>query len=154
VTLETSRVGRVLVVIGGGALLIAMGVDTLAVAGRHLGISLLGSIEIVQAAVLVSGATAILVATLAGNHARVRLVAERASPALRNVMDRAGLLCSALFFLALASGSCWLAMDLWNGQEESELLHLAYRPLRVFTVLAMAAVFVVFVARGISGKSR
>jgi TRAP-type C4-dicarboxylate transport system permease small subunit len=146
--------GRVLVVIGGGALLIAMGVDTLAVAGRHLGISLLGSIEIVQAAVLVSGAIAMLVATLAGNHARVRLVVERVSPLLRNLMDRAGLLCSALFFLALVAGSSWIAMDLWHGQEESELLHLAYRPLRVFTVLAMATVFVVFVARSLSGRSR
>jgi TRAP-type C4-dicarboxylate transport system permease small subunit len=146
--------GRALVAIGGGALLVAMGVDTLAVAGRHLGFSLLGSIEIVQAAVLASGAIAMLVATLAGNHARVRLVIDRASPALHSVMERVGLLCSALFFLALLSGSAWIAMDLWNGQEESELLHLAYRPLRVFTVLAMAAVFVVFVARAISGKSR
>lgn len=146
--------GRVLVAIGGGALLVAMCVDTLAVAGRHLGISLLGSIEIVQAAVLVSGATAILVATLAGNHARVRLVVDRASPFLRSAMERAGLICSALFFLALVAGSVWIAMDLWNGDEESELLHLAYRPLRLFTVLAMAAVLAVFVARAISGKSR
>jgi TRAP-type C4-dicarboxylate transport system permease small subunit len=84
----------------------------------------------------------------------VRLVIDRASPALHSVMERVGLLWSALFFLALVSGSAWIAMDLWHGQEESELLHLAYRPLRVFTVLAMAAVFVVFVARAISGKSR
>ncbi|MBN2320552.1 MAG: hypothetical protein JXR49_15850, partial [Acidobacteria bacterium] len=38
--------------LGGIALLFAMAVDTLAVAGRHIGMPLPGSIELVQAAIL------------------------------------------------------------------------------------------------------
>ncbi len=78
-----SRTHAVLVIVGGGALLAAMAIDGLAVIGRHVGWPLLGSIEAVQAAVLVSGCVALLVATRARRHAR-RICsstgARRASP--------------------------------------------------------------------------
>ena len=84
---------------------------------------------------LVAGAVAMLVATLAGIHARVRLLVDRAPPRLRSVLEHAcARLLPPLFFLALAVGSLWIAHDLWAGEEESELLHLPYRPLRLFTV--------------------
>ena len=140
--------------IGGTALLVAMAVDALAVIGRHTGIPFLGSIEIVQAAVLLSGATAMLIATLAGVHARVHLLVDRAPPRLRRTLARAGLALGALFFLALTIASVWIARDLWAGHEESELLHLPYRPLRLFTVLAAAAVAMTFALQALRGRSR
>jgi TRAP-type C4-dicarboxylate transport system permease small subunit len=145
---------RVLVAIGGAALLVAMGVDALAVVGRHAGLPLLGSIEIVQAAVLVSGATALLVATLAGAHARVHLLLNRAAPGARATLERIGAACGAALFLALLAASLWIAVDLWSGQEESELLRLPYRPLRLFTIAAAAAIAVTFLAEALRGRRR
>jgi TRAP-type transport system small permease protein len=143
---------RVLVAIGGIALLIAMGVDALALAGRNLGVPFLGSIEIVQAAVLVSGAVAMLVATFAGIHARVRLLVARTSPRVRSTLETLALAASAVFFMALAAGSLWITHDLWTGGEESELLHLPYRPLRLFMVLLMVAVAIAFAVRAFSRR--
>ena len=143
---------RVLVAIGGSALLIAMGVDALALAGRNLGVPFLGSIEIVQAAVLVSGAVAMLVATFAGIHARVRLLVARTSPRMRSTLEKLALAASAVFFMALAAGSLWITHDMWTGGEESELLHLPYRPLRLFMVLLMVAVAIAFAVRAFSRR--
>ena len=44
---------RWIIWVGGAAMLVATGTDTLAVLGRNFGLPLIGSIEIVQAAVLV-----------------------------------------------------------------------------------------------------
>ena len=46
---------------------------------------------------------------------------------------------SVLFFAGLLTGSAWLLLDLWNGHEESELLRVPYRPLRIAVVLMLAA---------------
>ena len=128
---------RLLVLLGGAALLVAVGVDTSAMAGRHLRLPLLGSIEIVQFAVLIAGASALLIATLAGVHARVHLLLDRAPPRLRVAMHRLNAVSASLLVVALIIGSGWLLTDLWYGQEESELLKLPYRPLRVITLLAL-----------------
>jgi TRAP-type transport system small permease protein len=149
---DSSILYRALVAIGGGALLIAMGADALALMGRNLGVPLLGSIEIVQAAVLISSAIAMLIATVAGMHARVHLLVARASPPQRRILETLALIASAVFFLALAAGSLWIAHDMWSGGEESELLHLPYRPLRLFTVLAMLAVAIAFAVRALSRR--
>ena len=143
-----SLLRRVLVVVGGGALLLAMAVDALAVVGRHTGIPLLGSIEIVQAAVLVSGGMALLMATLAGVHARVHLLVDRAPPLLRDVLARLGLACGAVLYLGL------LVADLWSGFEESELLRLPYRPLRVFTAAAAFALLLAFLVQALGRRPR
>ena len=145
------RLLRGLVVTGGAALLVAMFVDALAVLGRHVGVPLLGSIELVQAAVLVSGSIALLVAPLAGVHARVHLLVNRLSPAVAEALRRIGLVLGALLFLALLAATLWIARDLWQGQEESELLGLPYRPLRVFAALATASVAVSFLVQGLRG---
>jgi len=132
-----SALHRFLVLVGGAALLVAVGVDTSAMAGRHLRLPLLGSIEIVQFAVLIAGASALLIATLAGVHARVHLLLDRAPPRLRAAMHRLNAVSASLLVVALIIGSVWLLTDLWYGQEESELLKLPYRPLRVITLLAL-----------------
>ena len=139
--------------LGGFALLLAMAVDALAVIGRHIGVPLLGSIELVQAAVLVSGSIALLVATLADAHARVHLLADRLPATWQNVLLRTGHLLACLLFLALMASSMWIATDLWQGNEQSELLRIPYRPLRIVAIVATAAVALTFLrqlaARGV-----
>jgi TRAP-type C4-dicarboxylate transport system permease small subunit len=147
----TNRLSRSLVVIGGIALLAAMAVDTLAVIGRHAGMPVLGSIELVQAMVLVAGAVAMLLATLADHHALVRLLSDRAGPCGRALMHRLSALFSALFFLALLAGSVLIAADLWAGFEHSELLRVPYRPLRVTTIIVVLVMALVYLRRCISG---
>lgn len=125
---------RVCIVLGGGALLAAAAVDFVAIIGRHSGIPLLGSIELVQVLVGVAGIAALIVAMLHGNHARVRLLSDRVNARTASVMRQLNALCSAAFFLALSIGSIWLAYDLWAGQEASELWQLPYKPLRLIVV--------------------
>jgi TRAP-type C4-dicarboxylate transport system permease small subunit len=136
----------VLVVVGGGALLGAMAIDGFAVVGRHVGLPLLGSIEAVQAAVLVAGCVALLVATQAGRHARVHLLVDRLPAQAATLLRRAGFLLGALLFAALAVASAWIAIELWPGHEESEWLHIRYAPLRAMTVLFCAWVAGAFLA--------
>jgi len=130
-----SRVHTALVILGGAALLAAMSIDGLAVIGRHIGLPLLGSIEAVQAAVLVAGCVALLVATRAKRHARVHLLVDRCPPRVAAALQRAGFLLGAALFVALAFASAWIASELWNGYEESEWLHIPYAPLRWLAVL-------------------
>lgn len=131
---------RWLVLVGGGALLLAMATDGIAVIGRHIGHPLLGSIEIIQAAVLVAGCASLVVATLAGVHARVHLLVDRLPTPGRDLLARAGMLAGALLFASLAVASAWIAADLWAGHEESEWLHVPYRPLRIIAVAAALTV--------------
>jgi TRAP-type transport system small permease protein len=131
--------GRVLLVwIAGGALLVAMLVDTLAMLGRQVRWPLLGAIEIVQAAVLIGACGALLVAARERAHARVHLLLERVGLRTHALLTRLHDIAAAVFYIALLAGSAWIALDLWQGQEESELLRLPYRPLRIITVLTLA----------------
>jgi len=47
----------------------------------------------------------------------------------------------------LATGSIWIAHDLRGGHEESELLHIPYAPLRVISIVSVAAVALIYAAR-------
>ncbi|HMA10978.1 MAG TPA: TRAP transporter small permease subunit [Steroidobacteraceae bacterium] len=133
------RLRDALVWVAGGALLLAMVVDTTAMLGRQLHWPLLGAIEIVQAAVLFGSAGALLLASLEHSHARVHLLLDRLSPLWQGVLSRAHALAALLFHAGLLAGSAWLAIDLWNGREESELLRIPYRPLRIAVVLVLLA---------------
>jgi TRAP-type C4-dicarboxylate transport system permease small subunit len=127
----------VLIWLAGGALLVAMLVDTLAMIGRQIELPLIGSIELVQAAVLIAGSGALIVATLDATHARVNLLLDRLHERARRWFERVHALSAALLFTALLAGSVWIGFDLWNGHEESELLRIPYRPLRVAIVVAL-----------------
>lgn len=131
------RLQLLLVWVAGGALLLATATDTLAMLGRQLHLPLLGAIEIVQAAVLIASAGALLVVALEGAHARVHLLLNRLPESPRALVERLHSVFAVLFYLALLTGSAWLTMDLWNGHEESELLRLPYRPLRVVVVVTL-----------------
>jgi TRAP-type transport system small permease protein len=133
--------------IGAAGLLIAIAADALAVLGRHIGIPLLGSIEIMQAAILLASSAAIVLATAAKRHAVVHLLIDRLSPPARIAMERLHALLSAAFFIALAVGSIWIAFDLRDGHEQSELLHIPYAPLRVVSIAAVLAVAAIYLFR-------
>jgi TRAP-type C4-dicarboxylate transport system permease small subunit len=127
-----------LVCVAGGALLLAMVVDTLAMLGRQLRLPLPGAIELVQAAVLFAACGSLIVTTRAAAHARVHLLLDRATGRIRAVMQFINAVASGLVFLVLLAGSLWIAADLWDAQEESEIWHLPYRPLRITVVLTSA----------------
>jgi TRAP-type C4-dicarboxylate transport system permease small subunit len=140
--------------LGAAALLFAMAADAIAVLGRHLGMPLLGSIELVQAAMLVASSAAIVSATMAGKHAVVHLVIDRLSPAARATMQRIHSALCATFFLALAAGSIWIALDLRGSYEQSELLQIPYAPLRIISIASVLAVALVYLKRAGKGFLR
>jgi len=142
-----SKAGRWLFYLGAAALLFAMAVETIAVLGRHIGVPLWGSIELVQAAILVASSTAILSATLANTHARVRILTDRVAGSFRVWLERVQALFCALFFCALTVGSIWIFLDLRGGYEESELLHIPYAPLRIVCILSILGVVLNFIRR-------
>jgi TRAP-type transport system small permease protein len=133
--------------LGAAALLFAMGVDTIAVLGRHIGLPLWGSIEMVQAAILVASSSAILSATLARKHVRVRILMDRLKGRSGIWLQRIQDVFSALFFCLLTAGSVWIFLDLRNGYEESEILHIPYAPLRIICIITILAVMVSFLRR-------
>lgn len=126
-----------LIWIPGGALLLATATDTIAMLGRQIHVPLLGAIELVQAAVLVGACGALLLAALAHSHARVHLLVDRLTAPTRGILDRLHAVSTAVLYAALLVGSTWIAIDLWHGHEESELLHIPYRPLRVILVATL-----------------
>lgn len=142
---------RGVTLIGGLALLGATGIDVVSVIGRNIGIPVRGSIELVQVCVLVAGSLALLVATAAQGHASVRLLVDRMGPGTRGVLDRLSALLGAVFFAALLAGSAWLAVDLWSAHENSEVLGVPWRWMRLFAnvvlVLTLAVLLRQVVAR-------
>jgi TRAP-type C4-dicarboxylate transport system permease small subunit len=142
--------------VGAGALLIVMVVETVAVIGRHIGWPLLGAIEIIQAAILIAACAAAVSATLNQAHATVHLLTDRLPQIVKQWLLRFDSLLSALFFAGLTVATVWLAMDFWDAYEESELLHISFRPLRAVTALATAAIAIVFLYRAVrkSGDNR
>lgn len=138
---------RILVWISGGALLVAMAVDTLAMMGRQAGVPFIGSIEIVQAAALIAALGGLLVASLEHAHARVNLLLDRLPADWRAASRTAHEAAAVVFYAALLAGSVWIAADLWTASEESELLHIPYRPLRITVAITFIVLLVLSVAR-------
>jgi TRAP-type C4-dicarboxylate transport system permease small subunit len=147
-----NRLHNLLVWIGGIAMLAATATDCVAVVGRHVGLPLRGSIELMQALVLIIGAASVAVATLVSYHARVRLLIDRIAPAARTVADRFSDAATALFFAALLAGSVWLAIDLWNGHEVSETAGVPWRLMRLFANLCLAVCLAIVFRRALWGR--
>lgn len=142
--------------IGAGGLVLAMGVETLAVLGRHVGIPLLGALEIIQACILLMASAAMLSATMHRGHATVTLLTHRLGDGPRRVLHAFANLLSALFFVGLAAGVLWLTVETWNDYEQSELLHIPFRPLRMVSLVAAVAIALVFLRdmwRSLRGRS-
>jgi TRAP-type C4-dicarboxylate transport system permease small subunit len=142
--------------IGAGGLVLAMAVEALAVLGRHAGIPLLGAMEIIQASILLMASAAMLSATLNKGHATVTLLTTRVSERARSYLHAFANLMSALFFVGLSVGVLWLAVEAWNDHEQSELLHIPFRPLRLVSLVAAVAITLVFLRdmwRSLRGRS-
>jgi TRAP-type C4-dicarboxylate transport system permease small subunit len=127
---------------GGAALVAATVVDTVAVVGRQAGFAVHGSIELMQAAVLIAGSLALVAASAAGSHARVRLVIERLGQG-RSWFEAVSELLTAVLLAALLAGSVWLAIDLWHSHEVGEITGIPWRWLRLFVNFALAAMIVI-----------
>jgi TRAP-type C4-dicarboxylate transport system permease small subunit len=141
--METLR--RSMVWTAGFALIAAATINFLSVIGRHVGLPFKGSIELVQAAILIAGALSLIAATAARSHARVRLVLDRLAPGPRNLVQRGCTLLAIVFYLALLTGSVWLAIDLWDAQEVSEIIGVPWRVMRLFLNLALVAILILLV---------
>lgn len=124
----------------------AMATDAIAVAGRHLGIALLGSIEVMQALIVLLATSAMLMATIVDGHARVRIVLEKVSDRTVARLERLSDVASAIAFLWLAVGSIWLASDVWSGHEVTEILNLPLRWLRAVWIVGCLIIAVLFLA--------
>lgn len=135
--MNKSSAWNLLVWVAGGALLVAMLADTLAMLGRQIRWPLPGSIEIVQAAVLFAACGGLVVAAHERAHACVHLLHGTVTGRARRILDVFNELASALLYVVLLVGSAWIAVDLWSGQEESEIWRLPYRPLRIASLLAV-----------------
>lgn len=135
-------VNRFMVWTAGSALVAAALINFLSVIGRHVGLPFKGSIELVQVGILIAGALSLIAATAARSHARVRLVLDRLAPAPRNLVQRGCTLLAILFYLALLTGSVWLAIDLWDAQEVSEIIGVPWRSMRLFLNLALVTILV------------
>lgn len=144
------RVPSWLVFVGGVPLLAAMGIEFLAVIGRNLGMPIPGSIELVQAAVLLSSSTAIVIATLSRAHARVKLLLDRAHGNYRSILSVVNAVGGVVFFLALATGGLWIAGDMLGAAEQSELLGVPWLPLRIFASVCMLITGLLYAGRAIS----
>jgi TRAP-type C4-dicarboxylate transport system permease small subunit len=142
-----------LVVVGGVPLLLVMLMEFITVIGRNSGIMVYGSIEIVQAAILLSSATAIVLATLNRSHAKVHFLLNRSSGRTGRALKIFNALCATLFFLGLTVGGVWIALDMWGLKERSELLGIPYAPLRWFAAACTLATCWLYLRRILAGGS-
>lgn len=130
--------------VGAGSLLVATFVETLAVIGRHIGVPLVGALEIMQASILLLASSAMLATTLNDSHASVTLLTARVSERWRIGLRAFANALSAIFFICIAAGALWVMIEVWNDHEASELLRIPFKPLRMISFLAAIAIAFVF----------
>ena len=133
--------------IGALGLLGAMAVDFAAVIGRRSGIPLLGSIELSELCIVCMASASLLGVTLERGHASVHLLTERLSARPKLALARASDLLSAVFFAFILGGSALMVVELWHGDEQSELLQLPIMPLRVIWCASLVGIVLCFVTR-------
>jgi TRAP-type C4-dicarboxylate transport system permease small subunit len=143
----------VLFYVGATGLLAVMFIEVVAVIGRHARLPLLGALEMAQASIVPAACAAMIIAALAGAHAAVHLVTERLPDHLRDWTTRASSLLAALFFGALCAGTCWLAVEFWDSYEETDVLHIPFRPLRVLVAVSAGALAAIFLRRAFGPRS-
>jgi TRAP-type C4-dicarboxylate transport system permease small subunit len=149
VTSSVPRRRGVLFFVGAAGLLTTMAVETAAVIGRRIGFPVTGALEMAQAAIVPAACASMLIASGVGAHAAVHMLTDRMPVARRRLVLAAGSMLAALCFAALSAGSLWLAAEYWNSFEQTEVLHIPFRPLRAGVALAAAALAVVFFRRAL-----
>jgi len=136
----------IFLLIGSLGLALAVLTDTVAVIGRHLNIALLGSIEIVQACIVLLSSGAIVAATKYGNHARVRILTDRLNPEFSAKLNRFTAFISTVYSLIMVVGCAWIIWEVWAEHERSEILHIPLVWLRLLLLLALISVSAYFLA--------
>lgn len=149
----TGFAGKVAFYIGSVGLLLATAADSIAVLGRHTGFALLGSIEIVQAAIVFIAAASMVSVTLSHGHAAVHIVTDRLSPPRQRQFTRIAALFAAVAVGLLIAGSVILLGDVWDGHERSELLHIPLRWFRLLMIIALGVVAVLFLKAAFAPRS-
>jgi len=139
---------------GALGLVTATVIDAIAVSGRWLSLPLHGALEIIQAAVLITACASMITATVEGTHATVHLLLNRVGPRMRTLLVRVGSLIGVVFFAGLTVASVWLTIEHWEGREQSELLHIPFRPLRLVCSASMLIIVAVFAYRAIRPQAR
>ncbi len=104
--------------------------DTAAVIGRHLNMSLIGSIEVVQLGIVLLASAAIAIATKESKHARIQIVLNRINHSHRRNLDILSNIATFLFLILLFSANTWILLETWLTHERSEILHLPYHWIR------------------------
>jgi TRAP-type C4-dicarboxylate transport system permease small subunit len=150
----TGVAGHAAFLIGSTGLLLATAADSIAVLGRHTGFALLGAIEIVQAAIVLIAASSMVSVTLSRGHAAVHILTDRLTPARKATLARVANILGAVAVLLLAAGSLILLVDLWNGYERSELLHIPLRWFRLLMIAALVFVGILFLRDALMQRRR
>ena len=144
----------VLFYVGASGLLAVMLIEVVAVVGRHVRVPLLGALELAQAAIVPAACASMVIASLTGAHAAVHLVTERMPERMRGGMSRFSSVLAGEFFTGLAIGSWWLTAEFWNSFEETDVLHIPFRPLRVLVTICAVALALTFFHRGLRPAGR
>jgi TRAP-type C4-dicarboxylate transport system permease small subunit len=129
-----SRLAWLLVAVGSVGVVATMLIDVVAVVGRHAGLPLTGSIEMAQAAVVMMASCSIAFATLERAHVAVDLLHSRMGAKTQIVVLRIAALLGFVFMSALVVSSVWVAVELWDGAERTELLEIPLQPLRLLWI--------------------
>lgn len=146
-------IGGVLLIAGSVGLIGSMLTDTFAVIGRHTGIPVLGSIEVMQAFIVVGAASGIAYASMSATHAAVDLVFHKLPPWAQNVAHRVGALLGFLFVAALVTGSAWIVWEYRDAQEMTEILRIPVQYLRLFW-LACSVIAAITMLAPLVGKQK
>lgn len=137
---------------GGVGLLGAMFTDAIAVVGRQLRMPFLGSVEMAQVCVIMIGGASLVAATLLREHANVRVITERLPLNWRRGLQAFANLMNGLFFALLLTGSAWIAWELRDGAEHTELLDVPVAPLRVYWLVCAGACALILVGQAFVGR--
>lgn len=133
--------------VGAAGLLAVMVIEVVAVIGRHTRNPLLGALEMAQAAIAPAACASMVIASLAGANAVVHLVTERLPERWRGWTSRLSALLAGVFFAGLCVGAGWLTGEFWNSFEETDVLHIPFRPLRVLVTVCAGALALIFFMR-------
>lgn len=120
---------------------------------RNLGVALPGTVESVELLIAVIASAAIVRATLAGNHATIKLAIDRVSARVRNRLHVFVHLCGALYWAMLALGTTWIIFEVWGRQEATMLLELPVVPFRIVWLLACVSIVVLLLVRAFSARA-
>jgi TRAP-type C4-dicarboxylate transport system permease small subunit len=144
----------VLFYVGAAGLLAVMVIEVIAVIGRHIRVPLLGALELAQAAIVPAACASMIIASMTGAHAAVHLVTERMPEPLRHSLSPLSAILSGVFFSGLAVASCWLTHEFWDSFEETDVLHIPFRPLRLIVSACAVALALSFFHRGLRRAER